>query len=96
MCGAAVPPRERIGRHDTCLACNADLHSCRHCRFYDPAVYNACHEPQAERVLDKERANFCDYFTFAVGPRPTAEDAARGASTAGDARAKLGALFRKS
>lgn len=91
-----MSPRERVGRHDTCPACNAELRSCRHCRFYDPTVYNACREPQAERVLDKERGNFCDYFVFAAGARPAPTGAERSASGADDARTKLGALFRKS
>jgi hypothetical protein len=30
---------------------------------FDPKAYNECNEPQADRVLEKERANFCDYFT---------------------------------
>jgi hypothetical protein len=27
-------------------------------------MYNECREPSAERVVDKEKANFCDYFEF--------------------------------
>lgn len=54
-----------------------------------------CHEPQAERVLDKERANFCDYFVFASSAR-VAGGGPEPASTSRDARAKLDALFRKS
>jgi hypothetical protein len=95
MCGAAVAARERVGRRDSCPACDAELRSCRHCQFYDPTAYNACHEPQAERVLDKERANFCDYFAFAPGVRRAAV-ARDPLSTPDDARAKLDALFRKS
>jgi len=25
-------------------------------------MHNDCQEPQAERVVDKERANFCEFF----------------------------------
>ena len=32
------------------------------CEYYDPHSYNECREPIAERVLDKEKANFCDSF----------------------------------
>jgi hypothetical protein len=32
------------------------------CKFYDPGSYNECREVSAERVVDKERANFCDFF----------------------------------
>lgn len=55
----------RVGRRDTCDKCGADLHACVNCRFHDSSAYNECREPQAERVLDKHVANFCDYFVFA-------------------------------
>lgn len=54
----------KIGRREVCSGCGKDLHVCRNCRFYDPQAYNACREPQAERVIDKDRSNFCDYFVF--------------------------------
>jgi hypothetical protein len=57
-----------IGRTDTCPLCDADLHCCLNCRFYDPGAYNQCSEPQAERVLDKDKGNFCDYFSFKAVP----------------------------
>ncbi len=104
-CGADIGARERVGRRDTCPSCGVDLHSCRQCRFYDVRASNECHESQAERVLDKERANFCDWFApsearatagSAVGgravrpPRSTA-----GTASSGGARAELDRLFRR-
>jgi hypothetical protein len=53
----------KIGRQDTCAKCSSDLHVCRNCKFYDPSSYNECREPSAERVVDKEKRNFCDYFS---------------------------------
>jgi hypothetical protein len=50
------------GRRDECEKCRTDLHVCRNCRHYDPKSYNECREPQSERVQEKERSNFCDYF----------------------------------
>jgi hypothetical protein len=106
-CGADVGARERIGRRDTCARCGAELHSCQQCRFYDARAYNACREPQAERVLDKERGNFCDYFTpldaeAASGTAPAAAaETSVGTGTAPtgprsvDARAQLDHLFRR-
>ncbi len=47
---------------ESCEKCNCDVHCCKNCQFYDPSAYNSCKEPQADRVLEKERANFCDYF----------------------------------
>jgi hypothetical protein len=69
----------RVGRRDTCPRCGVDLHSCRQCRFHDPRAYNECREPQAERVLDKERGNICDYFA------PAEDGAPRASSTTGGA-----------
>jgi hypothetical protein len=77
-----------IGRRDECPACGADLHACRMCEFYDPAVSKSCREPMADEVEEKERANFCDYFR--ATPRPAA---AGGGTEAEAARAKLQRLF---
>jgi hypothetical protein len=39
-------------------------------------VYNECVEPNADRVIDKEKANFCDYFQLSGSKlsSPTKED----------------------
>jgi len=34
------------------------------CKFYDPGSYNECKEVIAGGVVDKDRANFCDYFVL--------------------------------
>ena len=52
----------KIGRKEECPHCGADAHVCLNCSYYDKAAYNECKEPSAERVLDKDRSNFCDYF----------------------------------
>jgi hypothetical protein len=62
---------DRIGRRELCSFCGADLHVCLNCAFYESGVYNDCREPQAERVLNKDRANFCDYFLFRNGSDKT-------------------------
>lgn len=56
-----------VGRKEECPACREDLHCCMNCKFYDQAAYNECAETQAERVLEKTRGNFCDYFSFQDG-----------------------------
>ncbi len=63
-CGKNTGLKEFIGRRDECQYCGADAHVCKNCEFYDPRVYNECREPSAERVVDKEKANFCDQFTI--------------------------------
>ena len=85
-CGRDIGAIERVGRRDACLGCGVDLHCCRNCRFYDAACHNQCREPQAERQVDKECGNFCDYFSFA-------ERRATTASTATRARDALDELF---
>lgn len=91
-CGATVElaTGERVGFRDTCSACAADLHCCRNCAHHDPAAYNECREPNAERVSDRERANRCDYFAPAAGAGGGARSGA-----ADQSRSALEALFQK-
>ncbi len=53
-----------VGRQSQCPSCGSDLHCCLNCSFSELGAYNDCREPQAERVLDKTRSNFCDFFRF--------------------------------
>lgn len=89
-CGREIEVKERVGFRDFCPGCDRALHSCRNCGFYDPAYHNQCRETQAERVVDKERGNFCEYFSpnrsAAAGKRPAG---------ATDPRSRLDALFKK-
>mgnify|MGYP000450689798 FL=1 len=32
------------------------------CKFYDQSAYNECRESSADRIVEKEKSNFCDYF----------------------------------
>jgi len=77
-----------VGRQDVCPECQAYVHCCRNCRFYDPSVYNECSEPMAERVVDKEQANYCDYF------EPSSSKTAA-AGKEGSAKQGLEDLFKK-
>ncbi len=63
-CGAfiEISGARRVSRTEECPTCRGDLHCCKNCRFHDPQYHNECREAQAERVTDRERANFCDYF----------------------------------
>jgi len=85
-------PGQKISRRENCAQCNADLHCCRHCRFFDPGKNNQCAETQAEWVSDKERANFCDYFE----PRTTIDLVNRTRSGPEDTRKRFDSLFKKS
>ncbi len=84
-CRKSIGDIERVGRRDTCLSCGADLHCCLNCEFYEPTQHNQCRETEAERQVDKQVGNFCDYFSFRTGGTAvTKKD---------EARAKLDALF---
>ena len=76
-------------REGRCPGCDRPTHLCRNCRFYQPGRANDCSEPVAEPVLEKARANFCDYFE----PH---EGAFQGRPEEGEAlRAAAEALFRQ-
>ena len=90
-CGEAIELAvgSRVGTRDTCSHCDADLHCCRNCRFYDPGKHNQCAETQAEWVRDKEAANYCDYFS----PHP-GQGAGKRSSTPEDPKKKFDSLFK--
>lgn len=51
-----------FSRYEECSTCNADLHACISCKNYAAKDSNGCSEGRADLVLDKEKANFCDFF----------------------------------
>jgi predicted RNA-binding Zn-ribbon protein involved in translation (DUF1610 family) len=75
---------EHYQREGECPRCRKQTHVCRNCRFYQPGRPNACQEPIAEYVSDKERANFCDYFEPSTRAFAPAADADRLRSAADD------------
>lgn len=78
-----------IGRRDECPKCRADVHVCKNCSNWDPKAYNECKEPTAERIQDKDRANYCDQFAARTGGQSSQDDK-RAAL-----RAAAEALFKK-
>ena len=88
-CGVALQQELfPIGREEVCPSCNADLHACKLCLFFNPSVSDACDEPVAVQVNNKERANFCDYFKATPGAFKGS-----GSVNAAASRAELDALF---
>jgi hypothetical protein len=53
---------QKIFKSDECDHCYADLRVCKMCDFYDTSSYNDCRESSAPRIVDKTKANFCDFF----------------------------------
>ena len=88
-CGTALSDLPvPLARLAECGNCRTELHVCRMCAYYDTSVAKSCREPVADEVNDKERANFCGYFT--ARPRAYAPGNER---PAGAAQAALDALF---
>jgi len=77
-----------FGRNETCPKCNSDLHVCLNCKHYDLQSYNYCREEQAERVLEKDRRNFCEYFS------PGTQQVSAKTTDRENARKKLDDLFK--
>ena len=77
------------GRETLCLGCGKPARVCRNCRHYAPGRPNDCLEPVAERVMDKTRANPCEFFE--PHPDPSGDAGAPGADAL---RAAADALFR--
>ena len=82
-CGAALGPLD-YGRGDICKSCGRDTKVCKGCQFYEQGTHNDCHETQADRVVEKERSNFCDYFIpkAGAGSNNTTRDAMKAAADA--------------
>ena len=60
-CGQGLTKLE-YGRELRCPRCDKPTHCCRNCRHYAPGRPNECREPMVDRVIAKDRANFCDWF----------------------------------
>ena len=100
-CGASLADYTLpLRRLEECRACNAELHVCRMCEFYDTTVARHCRETIAEEVKDRTRANFCDYFRYRTAGEGAGEPGDKAAGGAGsgertrdEARRKLDKLF---
>ena len=88
-CGESLadltPP---ISRSDECPFCRRYLHVCRMCVNFDLSVPAQCREDDAEEVFEKEKSNFCDWYS----PSPNAYDP-RGKKLRDNAENVLAALF---
>jgi hypothetical protein len=86
-CGRDLGYEGQLSRGAVCEGCGIDLRCCLNCCFHDPAAYNQCGEPAAERVVEKEAANFCDFFSGTTRVRsPTAPS---------EGRSELERMFKK-
>jgi len=77
-----------FSRYEECSVCKADLHACLACRYYAPNLSNACEEDRADFILDKDKANFCDFFRVNTKAYQKQEN-----TEVNEARSKLAELF---
>ncbi|MES9831554.1 MAG: hypothetical protein ABW157_09910 [Candidatus Thiodiazotropha sp. LLP2] len=66
-CGQVLQSMD-FGRETNCTACGKPTRVCRNCRWYAPSRPNQCEEPAVERVLEKEKSNFCELFEPTFNP----------------------------
>jgi hypothetical protein len=94
-CGREVRLASALQRTDSCLICHSDLKVCLNCRFFDPGMSNQCREPQVEPVLEKDKANFCEFFQYREAS-PLSPPGAGGAQGEKErAKAAFDSLFKK-
>ena len=87
-CKKSTTTNTKIGFREECGHCRNDMHVCKNCEFYDIKAYNECREPAADVVREKERSNFCDFFSAR-----SKENA--GLDKASQLKAAAEALFKK-
>ncbi|MGE3975801.1 MAG: hypothetical protein AB7F59_14850 [Bdellovibrionales bacterium] len=90
QCHTELVFADQVGFRAECTKCHADAHVCKNCIHYDPKVYNECKEPSADKVRDRDRANYCEYFK----PRSSASSEAPGKAKT-DLLSAAEALFKK-
>jgi hypothetical protein len=87
-CGAKIP--HNINAASSCPKCNADLHSCRQCTYFDPGARFECSKPIAARIVTKHTRNACELFAARI---LVERETSSGAPT--DARQAFAKLFKK-
>ena len=91
FCGVQTD-EEKVYRNTLCASCGKELRICHNCSFYSPGAHWDCRETINEAVRDKEKANFCDWFS----PADSSTQKVRGAvhkEKAKDARSDFDKLF---
>lgn len=88
-CGRQASPPAAEDHAAVCASCDADLHTCTHCRHFDSSAPRECRQPVPERIAAKDRRNECELFA----PRVTVEQGSDSGRPA-DPKAAFDALFK--
>jgi hypothetical protein len=91
-CGSPVTLPEPVGRSSRCDGCGKDLRCCMNCRFLLPG--GDCRESGAEKPAEKERANFCDWFSLDPKYRGATPGRKKDRDAAASARSAFDDLFK--
>jgi len=62
LCGAKIQSLDEIGIDCTCDQCDAPLHTCTNCTFFDTSSRFECRKPIEGRIESKGKANICPHF----------------------------------
>ncbi len=60
-------------RNSECSKCGKDGKVCLNCTFYSKGSHWDCRETISEAVTDKEKSNFCDFFSLAENKKNSME-----------------------
>ncbi len=61
-CSNVLDIASPISRTAVCSYCGADVRCCKNCVHFSLGSHYDCKEHVDELIVDKERANFCDWF----------------------------------
>lgn len=105
-CATMLP--EGFDFQGNCPKCNAALHCCKQCVYFEPSTRFQCLKPVPVRISPKDAANTCELFKPKVtvardGAAPPSPSPGNGVPlptvqeprSANDARAAFDSLFRK-
>ena len=93
-CGSPITEKVPIGRSQVCKDCGKDLRACKNCRFFLPGARGDCRETSAEPQFDKDRANFCDWFSLDEKYRNLTEGLSNEKQKAAESRTAFDNLFK--
>ncbi len=62
LCGYVMPVQFGITYDSQCPKCQAYLHCCKNCVYFDTGSRFECSQPIPARVTPKDKPNQCEYF----------------------------------
>jgi len=105
-CSTALPPGAEFSGN--CPKCNAELHCCKQCTFFEPSTRFQCMKPIPVRIAVKDKTNDCALFKprvtvardgastpAAAPPSPALNAGPPAPRNADDARNAFDKLFKK-